>query len=177
MQILLAATKTTEKTFRAGSFHRPAGGPAATDADSHRQVVESMIRILEAQRLINLDTIFEMADNLESLTKGEKLNSNLVTKLAAKINEIQLPRASLSSAEKNSLAFGYWTERHVEQQRKTNLRQAIEKAAAANDAERLRDLRGLLAPFLRDTLWGSTTFITPRRARRSCRRILCSCAP
>ena len=41
-----------------------------------------MIRILEAQRLITLDTIFEMADNLESLTKGEKLNTALVTKLA-----------------------------------------------------------------------------------------------
>ena len=65
-----------------------------------------------------------------------------------------MPRASLSSAEKNSLAFGYWTERHVEQQRKTNLRAAVEKAAAGNDAEKLRDIRGLLAPFLRDTLVG-----------------------
>ena len=36
----------------------------------------------------------------------------------------------------------------------SNLRSAIERAAAANDAERLRDLRGLLAPFLRDTLVG-----------------------
>ena len=113
-----------------------------------------MIRILEAQRLINVDTIFEMADNLESLTRGEKLNKALVTKLAARINEIQLPRASMSSAEKNTLAFGYWTERHVEQERKTILRAAIEKAAAGNDAEKLRDIRGLLAPFLRDTLVG-----------------------
>ena len=118
-----------------------AGARAPVDADSHRQVVENMIRILEAQRLINIDTIFDMADNLESLTRGERLNSALVTKLAAKINEIQLPRASLSSVEKNSFAFGYWTERHVEQQRKTILRGAVEKAAAGNDAERFRDLR------------------------------------
>jgi len=152
---LLAATKTPENTPAQDRLtDLLAGAAAPKDTDSHRLVVENMMRILEAQRLINIDTIFQMADNLESLTRGEKLNSNLVTKLAAKINEIQLPRASLSSAEKNTLAFGYWTERHVEQQRRIVLRSAIEKAAAANDAERLRDLRGLLAPFLRDTLVG-----------------------
>lgn len=155
VKVLLAATKTPEKTpTQDRLIDLLAGAASPADADSHRQVVENMIRILEAQRLINLDTIFDMADNLESLTRGERLNSALVTKLAAKINEIQLPRASLSSVEKNTLAFGYWTERHVEQQRKTILRGAVEKAAAGNDAERLRDLRGLLAPFLRDTLVG-----------------------
>lgn len=155
VKTILAATKTPEKTPAQDRLvDLLAGSAAPADADSHRQVVENMIRILEAQRLINIDTIFEVADNLESLTRGEKLNTALVTKLAARINEIQLPRASMSSAEKNSLAFGYWTERHVEQQRKTNLRSAIEKASAANDAERLRDLRGLLAPFLRDCLVG-----------------------
>jgi hypothetical protein len=152
---LLAATKTRENVpVQDRMIDLLAGSAAPADADSHRQVVENMIRILEAQRLINLDTLFEMADNLESLTRGEKLNTNLVTKLASRINEIQLPRASMSSAEKNSLAFGYWTDRHVEQQRKTNLRAAVEKAAAGNDAERLRDIRGLLSPLLRDTLVG-----------------------
>jgi hypothetical protein len=155
VKVLLAATKTPENVRAQDRIiDLLAGAAAPADADSHRQVVENMIRIVEAQRLINIDTIFEMADNLESLTRGEKLNTALVTKLAARINEIQLPRASMSSAEKNTLAFGYWTERHVEQQRKTNLRAAIEKSAAANDAERLRDLRGLLAPFLRDVLVG-----------------------
>ena len=37
-----------------------------------------------------------------------------VERAATKIAEIQLPRAALSTVEKNSLAFGYWTERHVE---------------------------------------------------------------
>ena len=59
---------------------------------------------------------------------------------------------SLSSAEKNSLSFGYWSEKHIESERKTNIRAAIEKAK--NDPEKLRDIRGLLAPFLRDTLVG-----------------------
>src|SRR6202012_3601702 len=54
--------------------------------------------------------------------------------------------------EKNSLSYGYWTDRHVEAQRKLNLRAIIEKAA--NDPQKLKDLRGTLAPFLRDTLVG-----------------------
>jgi hypothetical protein len=48
------------------------------------------------------------------------------------------------------MGFGYWTERHIEAERKLNLRAAIEKAAG--DAEKLKDARGLLAPLLRDTL-------------------------
>ena len=52
--------------------------------------------------------------------------------------------------EKNALAFGYWTEKHIEEQRKLNLRALIEKAAS--DPAKLKDVRGYLAPFLRDTL-------------------------
>ena len=58
----------------------------------------------------------------------------------------------MSSTEKNALGYGYWTEKHIENQRKLNLRAAIEKAA--NDPEKLKDIRGSLAPFLRDTLVG-----------------------
>ncbi|HYP05468.1 MAG TPA: hypothetical protein VER03_04465, partial [Bryobacteraceae bacterium] len=155
VKTLLAATATPkDASAQDRMVDLLAGAAAPPDADSHRQVVQDMIRIIEAQRLINLDTIFQIADNLESLTKGEKLNVPLVAKLAARINEIQLPRDSMSSAEKNSMAFGYWTERHVERQRKTNLRVAVEKAAAANNAEKLHELRGLLTPLLRDTLVG-----------------------
>jgi hypothetical protein len=129
-----------------------AGSARPSDSDSHRQVVQNMIQIFEAQRLISLKTIFDLADNLENVTKGERVNSALMAKLASKIAEIQLPRAALSTVEKNALAFGYWTERHVEMQRRVNLRAAIDKAAS--DPEKLKDLRGQLTPFLRDTLVG-----------------------
>lgn len=128
------------------------GVPESPDTESHRQVVQNMMQIFEAQRLVSLKTIFDLADNLESLTRGEKLDTALVGKLASKIAEIQLPRAALSTVEKNALAFGYWTEKHIDAERKVNLRSAIEHAA--NDPEKLRDVRGLLAPFIRDTLVG-----------------------
>jgi hypothetical protein len=129
-----------------------AGTGAANSSDAHQQVVEDMIRVFEAQRLVPLNTLFELADNLESVARGEKLNTALAARLASRISEIQLPRSALSSTEKSSLAFGYWTDRHIDAQRKLNLRASIEKGAS--DAQKLRELRGTLAPFLRDTLVG-----------------------
>src|ERR1043166_281077 len=104
-----------------------------------------MIRILEAQRVVSLNTIFELADNLESLGKGGKLNTALVNRLSSKISEIQLPRSGLSGVEKNALAFGYWTEKHVEEQRRLNLRVLIERAAGAQ--AKVKEARGHLAGF------------------------------
>jgi hypothetical protein len=129
-----------------------AGTAADDNSDAHQQIVEDMIRIFEAQKLVSLSTLFELADNLESVSRGEKLNTTLAGKLASRISEIQLPRNTLTNTEKNSLSFGYWTDRHVEAQRKLNLRASIEKSA--NDAAKLKEIRGSLAPFLRDTLVG-----------------------
>src|SRR5579872_1463158 len=129
-----------------------AGIGSARDSEAHTQVVEEMIRIFEAQRLVSLDTLFQLADNLESVAKGAKLNNALVAKLASRISEINLPRSALTGAEKNALAFGFWTEKHIEAQRKLNLRASIDKYS--KDPQKLDDLRASLAPFLRDTLVG-----------------------
>ena len=131
-----------------------AGAADPADAESHTLMVEEMMRVFESQRLISLNTIFDLVDNLEGLARGEKVNQQLIAKAAARIGEIQLPRAAMSGAEKNALAFGYWPERHIEQQRKVNLRALIDKSAT--DPRKLDDIRGLLAPFLRDTLVGLT---------------------
>ena len=125
-----------------------AGNPA--DSETHDQMVQDLMRILEAQRIVSLDTLFQLADHIEAIAKGEKLDPKLVNKLASRISEIQLPRASLSANEKNAMGFGYWTDRHIDAERKLNLRAAIEKAAG--DPEKVKDTRALLAPLLRDTL-------------------------
>jgi hypothetical protein len=130
-----------------------AGTGAAEDvSDVHTRMIQEMIRIFEAQRLVALNTLFDLADNLDRVSRGEKLNTALAGKLATRIAEINLPHGSLSQQEESSLAFGYFSNRHVEAQRKINLRAAIEKSA--NDPQKLKDLRGQLAPFLRDTLVG-----------------------
>ncbi len=129
-----------------------AGTAAPVGSDAYQHLLEDQIRVFEAQRLVPLDTLFGLADNLEGVGKGQALNTALAGRLANRMSEIQLPQADLSGAEKNSAAFGYWTERHIDAQRKINLRRDIEKAG--NNAKDLADLRGSLTPFLRDTLVG-----------------------
>ncbi len=123
---------------------------STTDSETHELVVQDLMRILEAQRIISLNTLFQLADHIEAIAKGEKLDPKLVNRLASRISEIQLPRGSLSANEKNAMGFGYWTDKHIDAERKMNLRAAIEKAGA--DPEKVKETRALLTPLLRDTL-------------------------
>ena len=127
-----------------------AGAASSDDLEARTEVNQELLRILEAQRIISLDTLFQLADHFESIARGGKPNTALIARLAGRIAEIQLPRASLSTAEKTTIAFGYWTDRHVETERRLNLRSVVEKASG--DPEKLKDARGLMAPLLRDTL-------------------------
>lgn len=129
-----------------------AGGTRAADEDTQQDVVTSLARLFEQQRLVSLDTLFELAADLEGVSKGQKFNAALANKLAARISEVNLPRPALSGAERNSQSFGYYTERHIEEQRRFNLRQKIDKAGT--DAAKLEALRGELTPILRDTIVG-----------------------
>ena len=135
----------------AGVTKAPTSGLIA-DEDAHTQVIDDMRRVFEAQHLISLKTIYDLADNLEAQAKGQKINVALVNRLSARIQEIQPARNTLTGAEKNAMSFGYWVDKHIESQRKVNFRQLVEKAGV--DPEKLRELRGLLAQFLRDTLVG-----------------------
>jgi hypothetical protein len=153
VQTLLAATNAPAGVSAQDRMLDLLAGTAQPDtSDAHNHLVEEMIRIFEAQRLISLTSLFDLVDHLERLAKGEKVDSALITKTASRISEIQLPRSSLSSVEENSLSFGYWSEKHIEAERKLNLRAFIDRAGA--DPKKLDDVRGLMAPFLRDTLIG-----------------------
>jgi hypothetical protein len=129
-----------------------AGGPRPDDSESRTELVQQEQRIFEAQKLMPIDLLFELADNLQAVAKGEKLDARLSGRLAARVADIELPRNSMSGAEKNLMAFGYYVDRHVDDERKVNLRAIIDRAA--KDPEKLRDIRGQLAPTLRDTLVG-----------------------
>lgn len=129
-----------------------AGGPRPDDSEARGELVGQEQRIFEAQKLLAVDLLFDLADNLQGVAKGEKLNARLAQRLAARVSEIELPRSSMSGVEKSTMAFGYWVDRHIDAERRLNLRAVIDKAA--KDPEKLRDIRGQLAPALRDTLVG-----------------------
>jgi hypothetical protein len=129
-----------------------AGGPRLDDSEPRAELVQQEQRIFEAQKLLSPDLLFELADNLQAVAKGEKLNAQLSARLAARVADIELPRSSMSGVEKNAMALGYYVDKHVDDERKVNLRAIIDRAA--KDPEKLRDIRGQLAPTLRDTLVG-----------------------
>ena len=127
-----------------------AGANDAEDSDAKTQLVGEMQRALEAQRIVSLTSILQVADTLEKASTGQPADMAQIQKISSRISEIQLPRVALSGAEKNALAMGYWTEKHVDNERKLNLRAVVEKAG--KDPERLQLVEGALAPLLRDTL-------------------------
>jgi hypothetical protein len=153
VRVLLAATGSREDASpQDRMIELLAGQPGPADHDAHAQMVADLNSLFEAQRLISLRTLFDLSDHLEGVARGEKLNVAMVNRLAARIAEIRLPRTTLTTVEKNAFSFGYWTEKHIEDQRNLNLRQLVDRAQG--QAERLKDLRGRLAPILRDTLAG-----------------------
>ncbi|MDP9170052.1 MAG: hypothetical protein M3N54_05515, partial [Acidobacteriota bacterium] len=129
-----------------------AGGAQQDTSESRATLVTEEQRIFETQKLLPVDLVFELADNLERVSKGEKLNAQLATRMGARVSDIQLPRNSMTGLEKNAMAFGYFVDKHIDDERKLNFRALIDKAS--KDPEKLKDIRGMLAPTLRDTIVG-----------------------
>ncbi len=153
--LLLAATAAGQGTAPAVKpaerfLDLLAGGPEGADPDVRDHETEAFARVLDAQRVVSLDLLFDLGDHLEAVAHGAKLDVALVRKISAGIGEIELPRAALSGAEKTALPAASAPDRHIDAQRSLNIRAAAERAAS--DAEKIRDVRGMLAPLLRDTL-------------------------
>ncbi|MBL8290727.1 MAG: hypothetical protein JNN08_02760 [Bryobacterales bacterium] len=141
-----------------------AGTAKPRDPEVHQAMIQDMIRIFDAQKLISIKTLLDISDHLDAIAKGEKFNPALVTRLTARMQELQLPRASLTGVERNAISFGYWTEKHIEAQRKISIRALLEKPGM--DAGRLASVRAQLSPILRDTLVGfNYLYYTPPGAQ------------
>jgi hypothetical protein len=121
------------------------GRPPSSESSGPMTPAENLLRILDAQRLISLDSLFQLADHLGKGNADPKAIKSINEQLG-RLEESQPLRGSLSSEEKNSLAMGYWSERHIEQERKLNVDALLRNPK--------RDNRGALAPLLRDSLVG-----------------------
>ena len=153
VRTLLGATSSREDVSPQDRMMELLGGQARpADQETHKIMVAEISSLFEMQRLVSLKVLFDLADHLESVSRGERLNVAMANRLAARIAEIRLPRTTLTTIEKNSFSFGYWTEKHIEEQRSLNLRQVVDRATG--QLEKLKDIRGLLAPILRDTVVG-----------------------
>jgi len=107
---------------------------------------ENLLRVFDAQRLVSLDGLFLAADRLD---KGNAEPSALkaLNDQLKRLEETEPSRGSLSSEERNNLSVGYWSERHVDLERKLNIDTMMKGTEK-------KDPKGALAPFLRDSLVG-----------------------
>ena len=117
--------------------------PAENEVPS---TAETFLRMFDAQHLISLDALFTASDHAG---KGsiDKKTAKAIDDQLNRMQETETLHASASREEKSSLAQGYWSDRHIDQERKFDL-DALVKAGEKKDS------KGLLAAFLRDTMVG-----------------------
>jgi hypothetical protein len=140
------------------------GSLTPSDPDTHATLVTELNRVFEVQKLVSLKTLFDLDDQLARLAKGEKPDAAVLNRLVAKVSELNLPKPALSTAERTSSAFGFWVDHHVDAERKLNLRASLDKAQGSPD--KIRELRGLLTPLVRDSMVGLVyAYYTPPGAQ------------
>src|SRR6266516_7420830 len=151
----------------AGTFHA-AGGKTAVSQDEvmellagphqadpkGKQIHEEMARgirsVMDAQRLISLDTLFGLADGLNQVSK-KAVSGTALLPLAGELREFQMPQPIFTASERTEWAAGLYNNRHTELQLHTDLTRLLKGPASP---AQLEEARGQLTPFLRDTLVG-----------------------
>ena len=115
------------------------------------EIAGRMSQVIEDQRLVSLDTLVSLGDGLDQLAKGKEVADSLVP-LAGELREFEMPKPLFTKTERNEFAAGVYSNRHTALQMRTDLIKVI-KTPGSSPAE-LTQARGLLTPFLRDTLVG-----------------------
>lgn len=116
-----------------------------------RQEMANRIRVvLDDQRLVSLDTLLMLGDGLNQMAKGNALADSLLP-LAAELREFEMPKPLFTTTERSEYASGLYGNRHTSMQMRTDLAKVIK---APGSPAALAEARGLLTPFLRDTLVG-----------------------
>jgi hypothetical protein len=124
---------------------------ASKEGQQVRQELANRIRsVLTAQRLVSLDTLFALGDGLNQMAQGKPIADTL-TPLAAELRDFEMPRPIFTNSERNEWASPSYYNPHTALQTRTDLGKVIKSAGSPKE---LADARGLLAPFLRDTLVG-----------------------
>ncbi len=121
------------------------------DAQKVRQELADRIRsVLDGQRLVSLDTLLALGEGLNELAQGKDVGDTLIP-LAGQLREFEMPRPMFTSSERSEWAAGFYNTRHSSLQTRTDLAKLIKSPNSHKD---LVDARGLVVPFLRDTLVG-----------------------
>ena len=128
-------------------------GPMQVGAEAqrmHQLVANRMRAVLEAQRLISLDTIVNLGDGLHEVSYVKAQQATLLP-LAQELREFEMPQPIFKNSERDQWAAGIYNNHHTEAQMKADLTKVVK---APNSPEQLAEARGHLSSLLRDTLVG-----------------------
>ena len=121
------------------------------DGQQVRQELANRIRtVMESQRLVSLDTLLALGQGLNEMAQGKAVANDLIP-LAGQLREFEMPRPMFTSSERSEWAAGFYNSRHTSLQTRTDLVKLIKSPDAGKQSA---EARGLVVPFLRDTLVG-----------------------
>src|SRR5262249_12473553 len=115
----------------------------------HDELARRMQSVIDAQRLVSLDTLFSLGLGLSQLAQNKGTPDSLLP-LAAELREFEMPRPIFTATEKIQFQHDHADTRHTTLQTRTNLTRIIKSGSPQEMAE----ARGQLAAFIRDTLVG-----------------------
>jgi hypothetical protein len=128
-------------------------GPVQMSAEGqriHQALANRMRSVMDAQRLVSLDTLLTLGDGLHDVAQVKAQTSTLLP-LAAELREFEMPQPIFKNSERDQWAAGIYNNHHTETQMRMDLTKVVK---APNSAEQLATARGDLASALRDTLVG-----------------------
>ena len=144
---------TGKREFSQDDLIELLAGPGQVSIDGRRvrQELANRIRaVMIGQRLASLDTLFSLGDGLNQMAKGQPL-ANVLVPLAGELKEFELPRTLFTAGERTEWAPGMPINSHTGLQARTDLAKIIKSSPSPHE---LDEARGLLTPFMRDTLVG-----------------------
>ncbi len=162
-EIMRAATGKTR--LSQDEFIALLAGPNQASAEG-RQVEQEMANKIRAgfdsQRLVSLDTLLTLGDGLVQASQRKAAAAMLIP-LAGELREFQLPKPLFTRSEKTEWTAGLANNSHLQLEMGTDLSRIIKSPRSPNEQAAAR---GLLVPFLRDTLVGlNYAFYAPPQAK------------
>ncbi|HXW14372.1 MAG TPA: hypothetical protein VEN79_07665, partial [Terriglobia bacterium] len=128
-------------------------GPAPTSpqrAQMREEIANRIRLVLEAQRLVSLDTLLALGDGLPRVAQGSAKAETLLP-LAQELREFEMPKPIFSTGEKITWTATHFGDEHTQAEMDTNIDEILR---APRESKDMANARGRLVPFLRDFLTG-----------------------
>jgi hypothetical protein len=149
----LVSAATGQPSISQGELITLLAGPEQSTAEGQRvrdNLANKIHSVLDAQRLVSLDTIFSLRDGLDQIAHGQA-NAREFAPEAGELHEFGMPKPIFTEQERAEWAGNARKDVHTQAELQTDWAKTIRTSASHRE---VLAARGKLVPFLRDTLVG-----------------------